>query len=45
VIPGGAGGAKASPLNGQPTVYGSSAGKRVPSDPGIVILRLTAARR
>jgi hypothetical protein len=42
VIPGGASGAKASPLNGLPTVYGQSKGERLVSDPGIVILRLTA---
>lgn len=42
VIPGGASGAKASPLNGLPTVYGQSKGTRLPGDPGIVIIRLTA---
>lgn len=42
VIPGGASGAKASPLNGLPTIYGQSEGVRTPSDPGIVIIRLTA---
>lgn len=36
VIPGGASGAKAAPINGLPTVYGQS------SNPGTVILRLTA---
>lgn len=36
IIPGRASGAKASPLNGLPTVYGKS------GDPGTVILRLTA---
>jgi Glycine-rich domain len=41
----GSGGTKAAPLNGQPTVYGSSQGARVVSDPGVVILRLTLARR
>lgn len=41
VVPGGAGGAKASPLNGLPNVYGSSKNERVVSDPGIVILRLS----
>ena len=40
--PGSASGAKASPLNGLPTVYGQSKGTRVVSDPGVVILRLTA---
>ena len=42
VIPGGASGAKASPLNGLPTVYGQSKGQPVPGTPGIVIVRLTA---
>jgi hypothetical protein len=42
VVPGGASGAKASPLNGLPTVYGQSKGERLPGDPGAVILRLTA---
>lgn len=42
VLPGFAGGAKASPFTGLPTVYGSSKGTRTPSDPGIVIIRLTA---
>jgi Glycine-rich domain len=42
VIPGGASGAKAAPLNGLPTVYGQSKGSRVVGDPGAVILRLTA---
>ena len=41
-IPGGASGAKASPLNGLPTVYGQSKGTRVAGDPGIVVIRLTA---
>jgi hypothetical protein len=41
-IPGGASGAKASPLNGLPTVYGQSKGDRLPGDPGIVVIRLTA---
>lgn len=40
--PGFAGGAKGSPLNGLPTVYGSSKGTRVASDRGVVIIRLTA---
>jgi hypothetical protein len=43
IIPGYAGGAKAAPLNGLPTVYGQS--KSAPpfsGDPGTVILRLTA---
>lgn len=42
VIPGAAGGAKASVVNGLPYIYGSSKGRRTPSDPGIVIVRLTA---
>lgn len=42
VKPGGASGAKAAPLNGLPTVYGLSKGVRAISDPGVVILRLTA---
>lgn len=42
IIPGGASGAKAAPLNGLPTVFGKSAGARIPSDKGVVIVRLTA---
>jgi Glycine-rich domain len=42
VVPGGASGAKAAPVNGLPTVYGQSKGERVASDPGTVILRLIA---
>jgi hypothetical protein len=42
VIPGGASGAKATPLNGLPYIYGASKGTRLPGDPGTVILRLTA---
>lgn len=42
VVPGAAGGAKASPLNKIPSVYGSSKGSRTPSDAGIVVLSLTA---
>lgn len=42
VIPGGASGAKASPLNGLPTIFGQSKGERLVGDPGTVILRLTA---
>lgn len=42
VVPGAAGGAKASPVNGIPTVYGSSKGSRVVSDPGIVVIRVTS---
>lgn len=41
VVPGAASGAKASPVNGLPTVYGQSKGERVVSDPGTVIIRLT----
>lgn len=40
--PGGASGAKASPLNGLPTVFGQSQVGRTPGLPGIVIIRLTA---
>jgi hypothetical protein len=42
IVPGGAGGAKAAPLNGLPTVYGRSKSSRIVGDPGIVIIRLTA---
>lgn len=42
IMPGYAGGAKAAPLNGIPTIYGSSKGTRTVSDPGVVIIRLTA---
>jgi hypothetical protein len=42
IVPGGASGAKAAPLNGLPTVYGQSKGERVQGDPGVVIIRLTA---
>jgi hypothetical protein len=42
IVPGGASGAKASPINGLPTVYGQSKGERAPGDPGTVILHLTA---
>ena len=42
IIPGGASGAKAAPLNGLPYIYGSSRGTRTPGDPGTVVLRLTA---
>ena len=42
VIPGGASGAKAAPLNGLPAIYGQSKGSRAVGDPGAVILRLTA---
>jgi len=41
-VPGGAGGGKATPLNGLPYVYGSSYGSRHVGDPGTVIIRLTA---
>jgi hypothetical protein len=42
-VPGGASGAKASPLNGLPAVYGRSKGTttRTASDHGIVVVRLT----
>jgi hypothetical protein len=38
--PGGASGAKASPVNGLPTVYGQSKGTRTPGDPGTVVVKL-----
>lgn len=41
-LPGGASGAKASPLNGLPTLFGQSKGTRLTGDPGVVIIRLTA---
>lgn len=42
IMPGGASGAKASPLNGLSTVYGQSNGTRSPASSGIVIVLLTA---
>jgi|SRR5436190_6834921 len=42
IVPGGASGAKAAPLNGLPTLYGQSKGGLLPGDPGVVIIRLTA---
>ena len=42
IRPGGASGAKASPLSGLPTVYGKSKGERLNGDSGVVIVRLTA---
>lgn len=42
IVPGGASGAKASPVNGLPTVYGQSMGTKLPGAPGTVIIRLTA---
>lgn len=42
VMPGYASGAKAAPVNGLPIVYGQSKGTRVASDPGTVVVRLTA---
>jgi hypothetical protein len=41
-VPGGGGGAKATPLNGLPTIYGQAYGQRIPGNNGVVILRLTA---
>lgn len=44
IVPGGASGAKAAPLNGLPTIYGQSVGKSGPASagrPGVVIIRLT----
>ena len=42
IVPGGASGAKASPLNSLPYVYGQSKGGRLPGDPGVVVIRLTS---
>jgi hypothetical protein len=42
IVPGGASGAKASPVNGLPTIYGQSAGKRIVSDDGVVVVKLEA---
>jgi hypothetical protein len=42
IVPGGASGAKAAPVNGLPVVYGQSKSARQIGDPGTVILRLTA---
>jgi len=42
IRPGSASGAKAAPVTGLPTVYGQSKGTRVVSDPGVVVIRLTA---
>lgn len=42
IVPGGASGAKAAPLNGLPTVFGQSKGGMLAGDPGVVIIRLTA---
>jgi hypothetical protein len=42
IVPGGASGAKAAPVNGLPVVYGQSKSARQVGDPGTVILRLTA---
>jgi hypothetical protein len=41
-MPGRAGGAKASPINGLPNVYGSSHGGRNAGDPGVVVVRFYA---
>lgn len=45
IIPGGAGGAKASPVNGLPTIFGRSNGAtgviNLAGDDGVVIIRLT----
>jgi hypothetical protein len=41
IIPGGASGAKASPLNRLPYIYGQSRGERLAGNPGVVIIRLT----
>jgi hypothetical protein len=42
IIPGGASGAKTTPLNGLPTVYGRSIGFGSAGENGIVVIRLTA---
>lgn len=42
VVPGGASGAKAAPVNGLPVVYGQSKSSRLAGDPGTVVVRLTA---
>lgn len=42
IVPGGASGAKAVPLNGLPTVYGQSIGFGSAGNPGVVVIRLTA---
>lgn len=42
IIPGGASGAKAAPLNGLPTIFGRSIGFGSAGDNGVVIIRLTA---
>lgn len=42
IVPGGASGAKAAPVNGLPTVYGQSLGSRLTGISGTVIIRLTA---
>ncbi len=42
IVPGGASGAKAAPLNGLPTIYGQSKGAYLPGDKGVVVLRLTS---
>lgn len=41
VVPGGASGAKASPLTGLPTIYGQSKGDLTTGASGIVVVRLT----
>jgi Glycine-rich domain len=42
IIPGGASGAKAAPLNKLPYIYGQSKGERLAGDPGAIIVRVTA---
>lgn len=42
ILPGGAGGAAATPLNALPTLFGQSIGAQVDSEDGVVIIRLTA---
>ena len=42
IVPGGASGAKAAPVNGLPYVYGKSVGRLTPGDPGTVVIRLVS---
>ena len=42
VVPGGASGAKAAPVNGLPYIYGRSVGRLTPGEPGVVVIRLVA---
>lgn len=42
IVPGGAGGARATPVNQLPNVYGTSKGVRLKGDDGTVVIRLTS---